>query len=175
MNMSLFDIVKKLCLLTVCNRKSIFIVFMTALCYPIYALENYWDLVLLGKSASQWPNWSASFGKAEVQIEGENITINGYIKQATKSNHEFEFTPDPQYIIKGVKARNGKIVATVYSQSTDEDSYKIYGLYTRKLVKESIKNGSVDAVIEEIVFPYPENHLFWGLSSKEIKGVRGSQ
>lgn len=124
-----------------------------------------WHYVSLGKSGPSWPAWRAIYGKASVVIVKNKVTITAFYKWEPMPNSQVEYDPEPSVVFNGEIKKDGSVIVTAQYQNTDADPVQLKGKYSKHVSHRLTGAGKrVLATEEEIVFPYPQNFEFYGVS-----------
>ena len=123
-----------------------------------------WHYVSLGKGGPSWPAWRATYGKASVVIVKNKVTITAFHKWEPMPNSQVEYDPEPSVIFNGEIKKDGSVIVTARYQNTDADPVQLKGKYFKHVIHRLMEGKRVVETKEEIVFPYPQNYEFYGVS-----------
>ena len=131
------------------------------------AFSQTWDYVSVTENGQSKSEWLTSRGKASVSMKNSRLRV-----EVTYAEHE-DF--GPAMVIQGRVGPDGTVRATATYLATDQTVEKLFGIYRKRVQKETRGNKNFLVTSEELVFPYPQNWLFMAFRTQTVQEAEGRE
>jgi hypothetical protein len=127
-----------------------------------------WEFVRVGKGNQSEPTWSVHNGKAQVEDDGQRLTIFAYYNE-DDTNGRANPGDIARIVIRGTIAPDHTIQATSTLLNTDAHPAKLTGRYTVRTEHETWGAVRKTVIYKEIVFGRPPNPEFIGFLNRDVR------